>query len=233
MSDRDPAFLWETEALRSSTAVRKPPVDVPATPPAPSHQWRTLRDTYLATGIPVDTLRKWARRGAVPSFLDLRDGDPRRMVRVDAVVARAHELGRRIRPVPAATPERAEAAVSTGEAAAAASRAASVDTPPDTMIVPIAAWDKMLMQLGNLHEAGQQLAEARERAARAETEAAFLRERLAEVRAAVGSSPPFASAEPASEPAAAPQPSRPPAPSWRVLSSRVFAAWRERYRRRQ
>jgi hypothetical protein len=40
----------------------------------------------------------------------------------------------------------------------------------------------MLLQLGNLHQAGQQLAEARERAARAETEAAFLRERLAEYR---------------------------------------------------
>jgi hypothetical protein len=50
------------------------------------------------------------------------------------------------------------------------------------MLVPIDAWDKMLIQLGNLHQAGQQLAEARERAARAETEAAFLRERLAELR---------------------------------------------------
>lgn len=50
------------------------------------------------------------------------------------------------------------------------------------MIVPIAAWDKMLVQLGNLHEAGQQLAEARERAAKAETEAGFLRERLGEFR---------------------------------------------------
>ncbi|MFQ5557411.1 MAG: hypothetical protein ACE5GB_07885, partial [Acidimicrobiales bacterium] len=35
---------------------------------------------------------------------------------------------------------------------------------------------------GNLHEAGQQLADARERAARAETEVTFLRERLAELR---------------------------------------------------
>ena len=50
------------------------------------------------------------------------------------------------------------------------------------MIVPIAAWDKMLMQLGNLHEAGQQLAESRERAAKAETEVKFLRERLGEMR---------------------------------------------------
>ena len=37
--------------------------------------------------------------------------------------------------------------------------------PPGTMLVPIDAWDKMLLQLGNLHQAGQQLAEARERAA--------------------------------------------------------------------
>lgn len=50
------------------------------------------------------------------------------------------------------------------------------------MLVPIDAWNKMINQLGNLHDAGQQLAEARERAAKAETEALFLRERLAELR---------------------------------------------------
>ena len=61
--------------------------------------------------------------------------------------------------------------------------------PPGTMLVPIEAWDKMLHQLGNLHEAGQQLAEARERAARAETEASFLRERLAEMRATPSQEP--------------------------------------------
>jgi uncharacterized membrane protein len=50
------------------------------------------------------------------------------------------------------------------------------------MLVPIDAWNRMLNQLGNLHEAGQQLAEARERAAKAETEARFLKERLAGLR---------------------------------------------------
>jgi hypothetical protein len=50
------------------------------------------------------------------------------------------------------------------------------------MLVPVDAWNKMLNQLGNLHEAGQQLAEARERAGKAETEAKFLRERLAQMR---------------------------------------------------
>ncbi|HEX2403235.1 MAG TPA: hypothetical protein VHM29_00925, partial [Acidimicrobiia bacterium] len=64
-----------------------------------------------------------------------------------------------------------------------------VAPPPGTMLVPIDAWDKMLLQLGNLHQAGQQLAEARERAARAETEAEFLRERLAELRATPAPAP--------------------------------------------
>jgi len=52
----------------------------------------------------------------------------------------------------------------------------------NAMLVPRDAWDRLLAQLGHLHEAGQQLAEARERAAKAETEASFLRERLAELR---------------------------------------------------
>ena len=59
---------------------------------------------------------------------------------------------------------------------------AARDIPEGTMLVPLDAWNKMLNQLGNLHEAGQQLADARERAARAETEVQFLRERLAELR---------------------------------------------------
>jgi hypothetical protein len=54
--------------------------------------------------------------------------------------------------------------------------------PGGGMLVPRDAWDRLIGQLTNLHETGQQLAEARERAARAETEATFLRERLAELR---------------------------------------------------
>ena len=50
------------------------------------------------------------------------------------------------------------------------------------MLVPRDAWDKLMDQLGNLHEAGMHLADARERAAKAETEATFLRERLSEMR---------------------------------------------------
>ncbi len=55
--------------------------------------------------------------------------------------------------------------------ATAASPGAMRRHHPGSMIIPVDAWNKMLTQLGNLHEAGQQLAEARERAARAETEA--------------------------------------------------------------
>ena len=75
---------------------------------------------------------------------------------------------------------------------------AAVPAEPTTMLVPIDAWNRVLDQLGNLHQAGQELAEARERAARAETESQFLRERLAELRAAATEDAP--AAEPASRP---------------------------------
>jgi hypothetical protein len=65
---------------------------------------------------------------------------------------------------------------------ATARRTGSGPAPGGGMLVPRDAWDRLMGQLTNLHETGQQLAEARERAARAETEAAFLRERLAELR---------------------------------------------------
>ena len=57
----------------------------------------------------------------------------------------------------------------------------------DAVLVPVDEWSRILRQLGNLHEAGQQLAEARERAAKAETESSFLRERLRETRSRVES----------------------------------------------
>jgi hypothetical protein len=55
------------------------------------------------------------------------------------------------------------------------------DPPPGTLLVPLDAWQRMLEQLGNLHEAGQQLAEASARAAKAEVESEFLRERVTEL----------------------------------------------------
>jgi hypothetical protein len=55
--------------------------------------------------------------------------------------------------------------------------------PPDSVLVPIDQWNRLLGQLGNIHEAGQQLAEARERMGRAETENDFLKERIRDLRA--------------------------------------------------
>ena len=51
-----------------------------------------------------------------------------------------------------------------------------------SLLVPLDAWNTVLNQLGNLHEASQQMAEARERAAKAELEADFLREKLKNTR---------------------------------------------------
>lgn len=187
---------WETEALRPSRSARTGPPKPSASArrasvaPRPGANWVTLREAEAATGIPVNTLRKWVRRADLPSYLE-SDGDlALRMVDLDAVEQRAALLGRDIAPAPS-PPETSDAgskevAAITPEPAStpeASTDSADTDAPgTDTMIVPIDAWNKMLAQLGNLHEAGQQLAEARERAAKAETEAAFLRERLAELR---------------------------------------------------
>jgi len=54
--------------------------------------------------------------------------------------------------------------------------------PTDAVLVPLDEWSRLLRQLGNLHDAGQQMAEARERAARAETESEFLKERMRDLR---------------------------------------------------
>lgn len=193
MADRDPAFLWETEALRGST----PHPEGPSRPPRPGRSdWLTLREASTATGIPVTTLRNWARKGRVATSLDETADGTRRMVSLEGVKARARQLGQDVEHM---------AATETGPPPTVEQDRGS--PPPGTMLVPIDAWDKMLLQLGNLHQAGQQLAEARERAARAETEAAFLRERLAEMRATQPPPPP----EPA--PTAAPVADEEPEPA--------------------
>jgi len=124
----------------------------------------------------------------VDSYLE-SDGElTLRMVEMGSVKARAAELGRaegRSTSAPADTaPGHQPSATGAYPSARTDDAEAGPIVRPGTMIVPVDAWNKMLNQLGNLHEAGQQLAEARERAAKAETEAKFLRERLAEMREA-------------------------------------------------
>ncbi|MGB7861042.1 MAG: hypothetical protein WBM90_11140 [Acidimicrobiia bacterium] len=174
MPDSDAAFLWESEALRSSSTSPSPSRGQHERRVA-SSDWVTLRDASEQTGIPLETIRKWARRDFVPSFLEETTVGQLRMVSMSGVQERAHRLGRDVVQGAAAGRTGSEPAPSTDAPP-------PPDTPPGTMLVPIDAWDKMLLQLGNLHEAGQQLAEARERAAKAETEATFLRERLSELR---------------------------------------------------
>ena len=186
----DRTTRWETEAIRASTKARQsPPKPTRARTRADftdNRHWVTLREAEKATGIPTNTLRKWVRKVDLPSYLEA-DGDlALRMVDLDAVIARAKKLGR-------STAEQSTEVASRSELESASPLAGEArgprpsgegedDSPPGTMIVPIDAWNKMLNQLGNLHEAGQQLAEARERAAKAETEAKFLRQQLAENR---------------------------------------------------
>jgi len=174
MTERDPAFLWETAAIRSATH-RVADIEIDAV--ENRGRWRTLREACRETGIPVETLRNWARRETIPSYLaSTGTGTQVRLVDLDGVTRRAAELGREM---PGRNDEPAQAEDVT---VAQPSPTVVPTVPAGSMIIPVDAWNKMLTQLGNLHEAGQQLAEARERAAKAETEASFLRERLAEMR---------------------------------------------------
>lgn len=202
----------------------------------PSGNWVTLREAEAETSIPVNTLRKWIRKTDLPSYLEA-DGDlALRMVDLDAVIARAGELGRDVVPRATDSDENAIAESPTPRTKVEHDPEPMVNQeteqdslPPNTMIVPVDAWNKMLNQLGNLHEAGQQLAEARERAAKAETESKFLRAQLADNRSQ-GSEPSSQPIEIADEPGEPASVDEPPDTTtyWRYLTS----GWRERKTRR-
>ena len=216
---------WETQTLRENRARRtgRPAVSQDRRP-IPNAVWVTLREASDATGIPVGTLGSWARRGTVDSYLEANGGRRLWIVDLDGVRSRARELGRPISSV-RKPPSPVSSPLGGGGSGAAADGGGHSPSPPassqssgvgsplrgeqlETMIVPIDAWNKILNQLGNLHEAGQQLAEARERAAKAETEALFLRERLSELRG--GDEPPAPPApSPPTEAATEPPPSSP------------------------
>lgn len=210
VAQRDPAFLWETEALRTTPHAATP---TRHQEPVPSHgDWLTLREANELTGVPVATLRKWARRESVPSYLEETAAGQLRMVSLQGIYRRAEELGREV--------ERGSQVIdlTRGEEVGSVTKP---EVAEGTMLVPLDAWNKMLNQLGNLHEAGQQLAEARERAAKAETEATFLRERLAEMRAELARA--RADSEAEQQPARNASPSVSPS-TWTVLRDLV-AGW--------
>jgi DNA-binding transcriptional MerR regulator len=180
VAERDSAFLWETEALRAATIRTIPHIRrIRAVEPA---DWLTLRQAAEITGVPVPTLRKWALRDNVPSYLERTAVGQLRMVSLQGIYQRAEELGRQVETRPERRPGPTQAPPAVDLTDEVRPSSAQREVPEGTMLVPLDAWNKMLNQLGNLHEAGQQLAEARERAAKAETQATFLRERLAELR---------------------------------------------------
>jgi len=166
----DTALIWEKEEPpRSRPArVRRPaatPPEPATEPPIPGGRI-PLSEAHHQFGIPPSTLAAWARAGKVDAIKE----DGRWMVTPSSVAAGLSERhGGRPR-------------AARKSAAAGRDRSRGPTGDGTTMLVPRDAWDKLMDQLGNLHEAGQMLAEARERAGRAETEVLFLRERLAEMR---------------------------------------------------
>jgi hypothetical protein len=191
--DMDATTRWETEAMRASSAQRKNPPrpsakrseetgsNVPTVDP--NRRWVTLKEAETATSIPSNTIRKWIRKDTVDSYLESDGQMALRMVDLDSLLTRAKALGRETSDLRPQTTD-SEGEKTTGHGPESEAGMMTDPQPQGTMLVPIDAWNKMLNQLGNLHEAGQQLAEARERAAKAETEATFLRERLSEMRQA-------------------------------------------------
>lgn len=131
------------------------------------------------TGVPTSTIRKWARHDNIPSFLGQTSDGSLRLVSMTGIERWADEIGR---DIDSAEPDPAQVDLREPEPGAHDDLPAVPEAPEGSMIVPLDAWNRMLNQLGNLHEAGQQLADARERAAKAETEARFLKERLADLR---------------------------------------------------
>lgn len=128
-------------------------------------------------------------------------------------------------PIPT---ERHESDADPGEHAVrdSAEQVAEIDLDAGTMLVPIDAWTRVLEQLGNLHDAGQQLADARERAAKAETENTFLREQLSDLKAKGGTRQRRPAAPRAETDAVASMPSAPSALEPRsVRARRQLSSW--------
>ena len=112
---------------------------------------------------------------------------------------------------------------------------ASSPVATDSVLVPLDQWNRLLGQLGNIHEAGQQLAEARERMGRAETENVFLKERIRDLREQVERIQSDGNQVERDEPTVAIAPPEPEAfsPTPRTLNVELkIPAWMTRLRRR-
>jgi hypothetical protein len=216
MALSDSAFLWETEVLRETRRASPPPSSRQGV--LDDEEWMTLREASQATGVPTSTIRKWARHDNIPSFLERTPSGQLRIVSLSGIRRWAGVIGRELDS--SVEPETRQPGDTTEiDLTAPDGPDEPEEVPEGSMLVPLDAWNRMLNQLGNLHEAGQQLAEARERAAKAETEAAFLRERLRELREE-NRSQPGATVQPA-EPT---EPTSPPRTAF--LLRKIYRDWR-------
>lgn len=220
MTGRDTAFMWETEALRTA---RRPAAPHAGGDLVLDDGWLTLREASEATGVPAATIRKWARHDNIPSFLEKTPEGPLRIVSLSGIRRWTNQIGREIETAESEVGHRAPEPRSEVDLTTPDEDLEDLDAPEGSLLVPLDAWNRMLNQLGNLHEAGQQLAEARERAAKAETEAVFLRERLRELRAEIDQTRSVAEDEPGIEPPG-------PSSTTRLLRT-IYADWRRRRRK--
>ena len=183
----DPGAKSASGRVRRASAPTRP-VPRTAGPLASDIDWLTLREAHQRSSIPIATIRKWATRGKIRARLVRVEDKQMRLVAYGDVTDRAKSLDRPIQPL---EHEEDDVVVDLRDrpsdaAPAAAPAPEAVVVPPEipegSILVPQDAWNRLLGQLGNIHEAGQQLAEARERAAKAETEAEFLKERVKDMR---------------------------------------------------
>jgi DNA-binding transcriptional MerR regulator len=215
----DSAFLWETEVLRSTRRPTSEPRSTRSLLEEPD-DWLTIREASAATGISATTLKRLARSNEIPSHLEKTDDGFLRIVSIDGIRRWKDQR----EPADDSFPSSPEPGDEPGEIdlTATESPTGEPEIPEGTMLVPLDAWNKMLNQLGNLHEAGQQLAEARERAAKAETEARFLKERLRELREELAEETPETQPDPR-DVVASPSGLQ----STRHMIRRIYADWRK------
>lgn len=160
-------MVWDYGSARSEPSRPQPGASSSdALPHPPVVGEMTLRAASKRYGVSTSTLQSWCRKGLISA----RKAEGRWLAVGDDIQRRVALLGLDAAPAQPKVTHRTESAPTQPQ------------TDGESLLVPRDAWDKMLEQLGNLHEAGQQLAEARERAVKAETEARFLRERLSEIR---------------------------------------------------
>ncbi|MHB1447428.1 MAG: hypothetical protein ACYCTI_03815 [Acidimicrobiales bacterium] len=170
MSRPDPAAEVESPG---GTPVAASETDPARTEDAPeAERWVPLKEAAEAAGITVSALRKAYREDRIDSTMGPGPTGPQRLVGLGQVLERMGPGKRGLQTVRAALAAPGTVLPGAGPAG-------------EYLPVPRAAWESLLEQVGNLHQAGQELAEARERAAKAETANDFLKEQLAEARARV------------------------------------------------